>query len=42
MDRYTARQDDAKALMDYLRSSAYRLSPEPLESLDYGYDFGGT
>jgi putative hemolysin len=37
-----ARQGDARALMDFLRESVYRLSPQPLDSLEYGYDFGGT
>ena len=37
-----ARQDAPRALMDYLREAAYRLAPQPLDSLEYGYDFGGT
>ena len=28
-----------KAMMDFLRRSTYELSPEPLSSLDYGYEF---
>ncbi|ERL97524.1 putative hemolysin [Rhodobacteraceae bacterium HIMB11] len=34
-----AREKDARALMDYLRQSTYKLSPNPLESLDYGFEF---
>jgi putative hemolysin len=31
--------NDAKALMDFLRCSTYELSPRPLKSLDYGFEF---
>ena len=34
-----AREKDARALMDYLRQSTYKLSPSPLKSLDYGFEF---
>ena len=34
-----ARQKDARKLMDFLREATYELSPEPLPSLDYGYEF---
>ena len=34
-----AREKDARALMDYLRQSTYTLSPTPLKSLDYGFEF---
>ncbi len=34
-----ARQSDAKALMDFLRKATYELSPTPLKSLSYGYEF---
>jgi len=34
-----AREKDARALMDYLRQSTYKLSPTPLKSLDYGFEF---
>jgi putative hemolysin len=30
---------DAKAMMDFLRKATYELSPEPLKSLDYGFEF---
>ena len=30
---------DARALMDYLRMATYRLSPEPIADLSYGYEF---
>jgi putative hemolysin len=34
-----ARAGDAQALMDYLRTETYRLSPVPLPDLGYGFDF---
>ena len=34
-----AREKDARALMDYLLQSTYRLSPTQLKSLDYGFEF---
>jgi putative hemolysin len=30
---------DSRAMMDFLRRSTYELSPRPLKSLDYGYEF---
>ena len=30
---------DAKAMMDFLRKATYELSPKPLKSYDYGYEF---
>ena len=30
---------DSKAMMDFLRKATYELSPTPLKSLDYGFDF---
>lgn len=30
---------EPKAMMDFLRKSTYELSPTPLKSYDYGYDF---
>lgn len=30
---------DAKSLMDFLRKATYELSPKPLKSLDYGFEF---
>jgi len=30
---------DAKSLMDFLRKATYELSPTPLKSLDYGFEF---
>ncbi|MEM9550320.1 MAG: lysophospholipid acyltransferase family protein [Pseudomonadota bacterium] len=30
---------DSKAMMDYLRRATYELSPTPLKSLDYGFEF---
>jgi putative hemolysin len=34
-----ARAGDAKAMMDFLRRSTYELSPRPLPSLAYGFEF---
>ena len=34
-----ARAKDTKAMMDFLRSETYKLSPRPLKSLDYGFEF---
>jgi len=33
------RQKDARNLMDFLREATYDLSPTPVPSLDYGYEF---
>ncbi|WP_068110389.1 lysophospholipid acyltransferase family protein [Tropicimonas marinistellae] len=33
------RGNDAKAMMDFLRAETYALSPKPLKSLDYGFEF---
>ena len=30
---------EPKALMDFLRRETYRLSPKPLQSTDYGFEF---
>ncbi len=30
---------DSKAMMDFLRKATYELSPKPLKSLDYGFEF---
>ncbi|MBT8152468.1 lysophospholipid acyltransferase family protein [Epibacterium ulvae] len=30
---------DTKAMMDFLRKATYELSPTPLKSLDYGFEF---
>lgn len=34
-----ALRSDPRAMMDYLRRATYALSPEPLKSYDYGYEF---
>ncbi|MDJ0822092.1 MAG: lysophospholipid acyltransferase family protein [Paracoccaceae bacterium] len=34
-----ARAKDARELMDFLRKATYELSPTPLETFDYGYEF---
>ena len=34
-----ARKKDARKLMDFLREATYELSPRPLPSLEYGYEF---
>jgi putative hemolysin len=38
-DQIDARSGDTKALMDYLREQTYALSPSPLKSIDYGFEF---
>ncbi len=30
---------DSRAMMDFLRKATYELSPTPLESFDYGFEF---
>ena len=30
---------DARAMMDFLRQSTYALSPKPIKSLSYGFEF---
>ncbi|MGY3437087.1 MULTISPECIES: lysophospholipid acyltransferase family protein [unclassified Marinovum] len=35
----TARSKDSRAMMDFLRKATYELSPTPLKSYDYGYEF---
>jgi putative hemolysin len=34
-----AHRGDTKAMMDFLRRETYALSPRPLKSLDYGFEF---
>jgi putative hemolysin len=34
-----ARAGDARALMDHLRAETYRLSPQPIGDLSYGFEF---
>ena len=34
-----ARRGDTRAMMDFLRQETYALSPQPLKSLDYGFEF---
>ncbi len=38
-DILTPLSKDGKAMMDFLRKATYELSPTPLNSLDYGYEF---
>lgn len=38
-DRLDAHRGDTKAMMDFLRRETYALSPRPLTSLDYGFEF---
>jgi len=37
--RLSALKSDPKGMMDFLRKSTYELSPKPLASFDYGYEF---
>lgn len=34
-----ARRGDTRAMMDFLREATYALSPRPMKSCDYGYEF---
>ena len=34
-----ARRSDTRAMMDFLRRETYALSPKPLKSVDYGFEF---
>ncbi len=38
-ERLDAHLGDTKAMMDFLRRETYALSPKPLRSLDYGFEF---
>ncbi|MBB5514867.1 putative hemolysin [Rubricella aquisinus] len=38
-EEIAARAKNARALMDFLREETYRLSPDPIEDLSYGYEF---
>ncbi|MFW2587477.1 lysophospholipid acyltransferase family protein [Sagittula sp. SSi028] len=38
-DDITSRAKDPRAMMDFLRKSTYELSPTPLPSFDYGFEF---
>lgn len=38
-DQIAARAGDSRALMDFLRKATYELSPTPLASYDYGFEF---
>jgi hypothetical protein len=33
------REKDAREMMDFLRRSTYELSPKPMDTSQYGYDF---
>jgi len=37
--RIDVHRGDTKAMMDFLRRETYALSPRPLKSLDYGFEF---
>jgi hypothetical protein len=37
--RLAALRGEPKQMMDFLRRATYELSPKPLRSYDYGYDF---
>ncbi|MDD9977777.1 MAG: hypothetical protein OXQ30_08615, partial [Boseongicola sp.] len=38
-DDIQSRRNNPIAMMDFLRASTYALSPKPLRSLDYGFEF---
>lgn len=38
-ERLDPLRSDTKAMMDFLRNETYALSPKPLKSIDYGFEF---
>lgn len=38
-DKLAQRARDPRGMMDFLRAETYSLSPKPLKSLDYGFEF---
>ena len=38
-DILTPLTGDTKGMMDFLRKATYELSPKPLKSFDYGFEF---
>jgi putative hemolysin len=38
-DLLNAYAGDSKSMMDFLRNQTYALSPKPLRSTDYGFEF---
>ncbi|NDR56520.1 lysophospholipid acyltransferase family protein [Aliiruegeria sabulilitoris] len=38
-ERLAEKAGDSRAMMDFLRAETYALSPRPLKSLDYGFEF---
>ena len=38
-DDIQSRARDPRAMMDYLRAETYRLSPDPIDDLSYGFEF---
>ncbi len=38
-DKIAVHRGDTRAMMDFLRQRTYALSPEPLKSVDYGFEF---
>jgi putative hemolysin len=38
-DKIEGHAKDPRAMMDFLRAETYKLSPKPLKSFDYGYEF---
>ena len=38
-DEIVSRKTDTRAMMDFLRQQTYALSPKPLGSVDYGFEF---
>ncbi len=38
-EKIDAHRADTRAMMDFLRRETYALSPKPLKSLDYGFEF---
>ena len=38
-EEITHKSNDAKSMMDFLRRKTYELSPTPLETFEYGFEF---
>ena len=39
LQEITNNSNDAKSMMDFLRRKTYELSPTPLETFEYGFEF---
>ena len=39
LQKITNNSNDSKSMMDFLRRKTYELSPTPLETFEYGFEF---